>query len=502
MHLYSLLARAAALFGDAPAVTCAGRTLDYVETHRRVLSLAAHLQARGVRAGDRVAVLDENRRELFELYFAAAAIGAILAPINYRLSAPETRAIVAHAAPRLLCARRAFADQVDASPAPVVWIDDEFPAVTARNDTPQGVVPAADDTAHLYYTSGTTGRAKGVQLTHGNVTTHALAAIAELGLCDADVWGHYAPMFHLADAWATFAITWVGGHHVLHPRFDAGEVLRSMATHRVTVTNLVPTMLGAMLAHPSLATADTGSLRLLLSGGAAIAPETVHRLVEAFGCEYVQTYGMTETSPYLTLSRPPHHLRHLAAERQLAYRCKTGRPFLTVELRVVDEQGNPVAADERSVGEIRVKGPTVTPGYWQDRDATAAAFDENGFLHTGDLAVIDADGFLTIVDRAKDVIITGGENVYSIEVENVLYQHAAILEAAVFGIPDDEWGERVCAAVALRPDHSADDAALDAHCRQRLAGFKVPRRYRYVAQLPRTGSGKIDKRALRAAATP
>jgi acyl-CoA synthetase (AMP-forming)/AMP-acid ligase II len=235
---------------------------------------------------------------------------------------------------------------------------------------------------------------------------------------------------------------------------------------------------------------------MLLSGGAPIAPELVREVIATFRCEYVQTYGMTETSPYLTLSLLRGHLRSLPLREQLAYRCKTGRAFSKIELEVVDELGRSVAADERTVGEIRVRGPTVAPGYWKRPAETAAAFHD-GWLKTGDLAVIDREGYVTIVDRKKDMIITGGEKVYSIEVENVLYEHPDVLEAAVFGRPDDVWGERVCAAVVPRTGRAIDVERLREFCRAELAAYKVPREIELVSELPRTGSGKISKRALR-----
>jgi acyl-CoA synthetase (AMP-forming)/AMP-acid ligase II len=213
-----------------------------------------------------------------------------------------------------------------------------------------------------------------------------------------------------------------------------------------------------------------------------------------FGCEYAQTYGMTETSPYLTLSLLHGHLRALPAARQLIYKCKTGRPFKSIELKVIDDQGRPVPPNGTAVGEILVRGPTVTPGYWNQPDATAAAFVD-GWLCTGDLATLDSEGYVNIVDRKKDVILSGGETIYSTEVENVLYAHPAVVEAAVFGRPDELWGEAVCAAVVTSSEVTSDQ--LRAHCREHLAGFKLPRHIAFLESLPRTGSGKIAKRMLR-----
>jgi acyl-CoA synthetase (AMP-forming)/AMP-acid ligase II len=215
---------------------------------------------------------------------------------------------------------------------------------------------APDDVAQLYYTSGTTGAPKGVMLTHGNVLAHAEGTIAELGLCADDVWGHIAPMFHLADAWACFAITQVGGVHVMAPRFEAEEVLRLIAAQRITISNLIPTMLNLMVKHPRVAEFDLGSLRAILSGGAPIAPGVVRQIIAAFGCEYVQTYGLTETSPYLTFSLLHEHLRRLPVEQRLRYQSRTGRPCAFVELKVVDDAGATVPADDESVGEIWARG--------------------------------------------------------------------------------------------------------------------------------------------------
>jgi acyl-CoA synthetase (AMP-forming)/AMP-acid ligase II len=517
--VWTPLAAARAAHGDRVAVVDGDLTVTYAGLGAQGDALARFLVGWGVAPGDRVAALLVNSHAYVVTYFGVAGAGAVLSPLNHRLSAAELRFILADAGARWLVADAAFGALVsalltaDSTLEGVLWVGDApGPALPVAAVTLSGVIDGAadhdrrvlvpvtrgpDDVAHLYYTSGTTGRPKGVMLTHENVTVHARGAIEELGLSRDDVWGHIAPMFHLADAWATFAITWVGGRHVMVPRFDAATVLAAFARHRVTVTNLVPTMLGDLVNHPGAAACDVSSLRLLLSGGAPIAPALVRRLVDTFGCEYVQTYGMTETSPYLTLSLLHPHLRRLPPDEQLFYRAKTGRPFKTVTLRVVDETGRPVASDGRQVGEIQVCGASVTPGYWNRPEATAAAFTADGFLRTGDLAVVDAEGYVDIVDRLKDMIITGGENVYSTEVEHALYAHTAVLEAAVIGVPDARWGEAVVAAVVPRPGVPVSDVELIAHCKARLASFKAPKRVVFLEALPRTGSGKIRKQTLR-----
>lgn len=497
-NVFSFLSNAAERFPRREALRLGDRGLDYRTARAHSLRLAAALRARGVGAGDRVACLMHNHADHFLAYFGVAAAGAILVSLNTRLAVAEQQAILAHSESLLLLHDDAHVERAAELRAGRRGGALPVAEALAAGDAPTfaPTLAGTDQPAQLYYTSGTTGAPKGVVLTHENVCTHAVAAAQELSLTAADRWAHIAPMFHLADAWATFAITHVGGTHAFLPHFTPAAALDLLAAERITITNLVPTMLNLMVKHPG-AGDRAFALRVMLSGGAPIAPDVVARILATFRCDYVQTYGMTETSPYLTLSLLTPALRQLPREQQLHWKCKTGRPFLGVELQVVDDAGRPVAADARTVGEIRVRGMTVTPGYWKNPEATAAAFDAEGFLRTGDLATIDEHGYVDIVDRKKDVIKTGGEAVYSVEVENVLYAHDAVLECAVFGMPDPLWGERVTAAVVLRPAATATAAELIAFCRARIAHYKAPKDVRFLAALPRTGSGKIQKRTLR-----
>jgi acyl-CoA synthetase (AMP-forming)/AMP-acid ligase II len=513
INLWSLLCRAVQLYPDKIALREGEFQLTYRELGQQSAALAQFLAAQGVRAGDRIAILDLNSHAFFEAYYAAAAAGAILVPLNVRLAAVEIQGILRDAGARFLVAHPCFAGLVEealdqATPLEgILWtaggsMSPGIPghtweeALATRTAAWEPVAVDPTEVAQLYYTSGTTGDPKGVMLSHRNVCLHAQGAVTELGLTDEDVWGHIAPMFHLADAWATFAVTWVGGTHVMVPSFEAQLVLETIEQEHITLSNLIPTMLNLMVKHPSLSAYDLSSLRVILSGGAPIAPELVCTIMETFGCDYIQTYGMTETSPYLTLSVLKEHLRALPLEQQLIYKAKTGRPFCTVELKVVDEHDQPVRTDGRQVGEILVRGDTVTRGYWQRSEETRAAFS-NGWLRTGDLAVLDDEGYVDIVDRKKDMIISGGENVFSIEVENVLSTHPAVLEAAVVGMPDEKWGEVVKGVVALKSGQEASESELIQHCRERLAGFKAPRSIVFLPQLPKTGSGKIYKKGLR-----
>ncbi|UCG33360.1 MAG: long-chain-fatty-acid--CoA ligase [Phycisphaerales bacterium] len=516
MSVWGILQRSAALSAHQPAVVDGETRYDYAELGRRASALAHYLRERGIRPGDRISILDDNSHTFLETYFAAAGTGAILNPLNTRLHPQEVAAILNDAGCLWLLADPRFAPQVEEALAAarsvrgVLWLDDEcagdfgltadhYESVTSGEHRILDPTPVKDDqVVQLYYTSGTTGRPKGVMLTQRNVTVHALAAIAELQLTGDDIWGHIAPMFHLADAWASFAITWVGGRHVMQRRFDPAGVLSTIEQERITITNLIPTMLNAMVHHPHARSADCRSLRLILSGGAPIAPALVERIIQTLGCDYAQTYGMTETSPYLTISLLKPHLRSLPPNEELRYKAKTGWSFLPVELEVVDESDQAVTPNDQDVGEIRVRGGTISPGYWHQPDETAIAI-RDGWLYTGDLATVDDEGYVTIVDRKKDMIISGGENVYSTEVENVLFSHPQVREAAVFGVPDSQWGEAVTAAVVLREGTSTSEEEIVAHCRQHLAAFKVPKSIVFVGELPRTGSGKISKSVLREA---
>jgi fatty-acyl-CoA synthase len=333
-------------------------------------------------------------------------------------------------------------------------------------------------------------------LTHANVTFHALAATLELSFSESDVWFHIAPMFHLADAWSVFSATWVGGKHVFIPYFRTEEVLKTIDQEKVSLLAMVPTMANALLHDPSLSKYSYDSLRMFLTAGAPIAPELVRKIVDAFGCQYVQYYGMTETSPLLTLSLLKAHHQALPKEERIRISSRTGRSFLGVELRVVRDNGQEVEPNDKEVGEIVARGPGVTPGYWKQPEATAQLI-QDGWLHTGDLAVIDQEGYVNVVDRKKDMIITGGENVYSTEVEYVLYEHEAVLECAVFGLPDENWGEAVKAVVVLKPEMMVDERTLIEFVRSKIAAYKAPRSIDFAPALPRTGSGKIFKRGLK-----
>ena len=506
MLLGETLTKAARFFAGKKAIVCGEDRFTYGELADRVYRLANGLNRMGIGRDGKVAVLHPNCHVFMEAYYSAAMIGAALVPINYRLSPREVAYILEDSESQILIASPEFKQTVDEVLArgrgtPEILLSGkagsyEHFLVNASGDPPPAVSMDETTLAQIYYTSGTTGRPKGVMLSHGNVVSHALGTIAELHLTDSGVWIHVAPMFHLADAWATWAVTWVGGTHVMVPHFESKPVLEAIEREKVTLTNMIPTMLNLLVNEPDVGRYDSSSLRVLLSGGAPIAPEVVKRIIETFKCDYIQTYGMTETCPYLTMSILKDHLKKLPYEDQLRYKSKTGREFIGVELKVVREDGTEVNPDDQEVGEIIVRGDIVTQGYWKLPQETQDAI-RNGWLYTGDMAVMDREGYVNIVDRKKDVILTGGENVYSTEIEYVIYTHPAVLEAAVVGIPDEKWGEAVKAVVVLGADQTATEREIIEFCRESLAGYKCPKSIDFVDALPKTGSGKIHKKKIR-----
>jgi long-chain acyl-CoA synthetase len=345
-------------------------------------------------------------------------------------------------------------------------------------------------TAHIFYTGGTTGRAKGVMLSHRNVAASSNNKIMLGQFARDDVWLHAAPMFHQADSWACFSFTAVGAAHVFIPRFTPGDALDLIESHRVTASQFVPTMVLMMLETEGIKTRDLASVRRILYGSAPMPTETLKRCQAVFGDVFQHIYGLTEAAGTVaTTPWPPE-----PGETGGARMASCGQPIAGVDMRIADGDGMETATG--TVGRIQVKGATIMSGYWGREAETAAAFVDD-WLDTGDLGHMDEDGFVFIVDRAKDMIITGGENVYSVEVEDAIMSHPAVLEAAVIGAPDEEWGEAVLAVVALKPEASVTESELRDACKERIAAFKVPKRVEFVDALPKTGAGKVYKKGLR-----
>jgi acyl-CoA synthetase (AMP-forming)/AMP-acid ligase II len=492
--------------------------LTYREFKNRIDMICAFFQSEGCKKYDKIAILHTNSHLYMEIYYAAAFCGIILVPLNHRLAVAELSFMCDDAGVEYLISEYVFREKSEGilkeCPAIKKTIWTRLPADAAKNLGPNqvdyeqiiGQTPAGqrfeapdithDDIAQIYYTSGSTGRPKGVIMTHMNMTFDAIGTIVEYRLTDEDVYIHTAPMFHLTDACLTWAVTWIGGRHILVSKFDPAAILRTFEAQRVTVAKMVPMMWNQLVHHPQVKEFDFSSLRLVISGGAPISPTLIQKMMDTFQCEYVQNYGMTETTQFVTISRLKENLRRLPHQEQIKYRAATGRPFIGVKLRVVDENEKDVANDGKEVGEIIVKGDIVTPGYWNMPEENQKAF-KDGWLHTGDMATIDREQYIRIVDRKKDMIVTGGENVFCIEVENALYKHPAVLEACVIGVPDAKWGEAVKAIVALKEGQTATKEELIEFCKGLIAHYKSPKSVDLVKELPKTGSGKIYKKAIR-----
>jgi len=515
MHLNQSLLRAVALWPEKEAIADGQKKMTYEEVGKRVAALIGALRDIGVKKGDVIACMSLNGHEYLELYYAASFMAAVLNPLNYRLKTEELRAILADSDAKVFVGHTEFADLIgevfktQTTVKQLLWLGSGNPAevdiesqryepfLMAKwgQELPEPVAKT-DDLAQLYYTSGTTAASKGVMLTQANAAFNALGAVAELNIKDGDVWLHVAPIFHLVDAWAIWAVTWAGGKHVFLPQFKTTAVMETIEREKVTMTALVPTMLNQLLDSHNVWEYSYVSLRFILTAGSPVAPELVRQVAEVFRCDYAQFYGMTETSPFLTISLPMDHHKNLPEHKLLELKAKTGRPFIGVDVKVVTPDGKEVARNGEEVGEIIARGPNITKGYWNKPEITAETI-KDGWIYTGDLAVVDKDGYLNIVDRKKDMIITGGENVYSTEVEHVLYEHPAIFECAVFGVPDEKWGESIKAVIVTHASMDPTEAEIIDFVKQRLAHYKAPKSVDFVKELPKTGSGKIFKRGLR-----
>jgi fatty-acyl-CoA synthase len=487
-----LLTRARRLFPDRVGVVDGDLRFTYREFAARCDRLAWALREdHGVHHGDRVAWLCGNTHELLEAYFGVLVAGAVLVPLNIRLAPPELRSMLTDCEARVLFRHP---DQPDPSgPTPQVLLGEPYEGLLASQ--PGGPPPAVEiderAVAEIFYTSGSTGTPKGAMLTHRGLYLHAIHSALTNGLGGDDVILHTIPLFHV-NGWGTpHYVTGLGGVHVMLPRFDAATVLRLIEAERVTRLFLVPAMATTLLQHPDMDTRDLSSLVQISIGGAPTPPPLLAEVEERFGCTAICGYGMTESSPTLTRS-----LDKPGEPPSAARRATTGLPILGADVRVLGADDVEVPWDGATTGEICVRSNHVMAGYWRAPDESAAAL-RGGWLRTGDVATVSADGYLTIVDRTKDLIVSGGENVSGVEIEKVLAEHPAVLESAVVGTPDARWGEVPRAYVVLRPGVTASPDELRNHVRDRLAHFKAPRDVIVIDELPRTGTGKVSKPALR-----
>ncbi len=508
------LRRAETQFGPNLAVIDGDRSWNYTEYASRCRQLANLLGDLGVKPQAKVAFLSFNTHHLLEAYYGTVLAGTVFLPLNIRLSSEDIAFVLNDAEADVLFFHRAFLPVLE-EVRPQLQSVRHFIALD-RGEGPDWVHPESynqlisrqpasldfdlmkvdeDSVAEIFYTSGTTSRPKGVMLTHRNLYLHALNVGMVLAGSDKDVQLHTIPLFHV-NGWGTpQTLTCLGGTHVMIKKFETAGVLERIEKHRVTMFAVVPAMAIALLNHPGFDRYDVSSVRRITIGGAASNPPLVRAVEEAFGCECLTGYGLTETCPGLTLS---FIKAALAPDPEEVYRLKamTGFPIPGTELKIVDENDKELPWDGVSEGEIVARGDGVMEGYW-NRPEDNEAVMRGGWFHTGDTATINPQGYVTIVDRKKDIIISGGENISSIELENAVLEHPSVLECAVIPVPDTRWGEVPKALVSLKPGRAASEEEILLHCRARLAGFKMPKSVEFLEELPKGGTGKILKRILR-----
>lgn len=477
-----------------------GKATTYSQMETQARTLAAGLYKRGVRSGQVVGLLSYNCPEFLETVFAANYLGAIVMPMNWRLAAPEVRYILEHSEAKAVVCDEALVELADDATKDLeskllkvcIAPDARGDWITIA-DLRSGSAEIgrfrveADDTQRLMYTSGTTGRPKGVMITHANLAWKNLAHLVEFGFNSDDVGLACGPLYHVGalDLTTTTLIA-AGATTIVHRAFDAAAVVDEIEQSRVTTVWLAPAMVNAIMALPDIESRDLSSVRVIINGGEKMPIPLIERIQRTFpSAWFADAYGLTETVSGDTFLDRDNLITKLGS---------VGRPCVYLELEVWDERGQPVAAGER--GEIVLRGPKVFKGYWRDPEATDRSF-AGGWFHTGDIGVVDVDGYLFIVDRLKDMIVSGGENIAGSEVERVLYDHDAVLEAAVVGRPDERWGEVPVAFVVLRAGQSVTAEKLIAHCASQLAKYKVPKEVTFLEGLPRNPSGKVLKRELR-----
>ena len=483
-----------------------GRVTTYAEANQRANRIAHALVEAGLTKGDRFAYLSKNSVDFALMYFGASKIGAVPVPLNYRLAPPEWQYIINDAGCQLLIAQGEFAfgiDQVrdELVAEQFVCIDEDAPDgwvryedwLSAKEANPAATVREADQIYQMY-TSGTTGLPKGAMLSQHAVDTNIRQILSAIGASNAERYLVVAPLYHAAASITSMAMASIGCAVVIHREFDPVRVVRSLSEGGITAASLVPAMIQTCLTGVTDVKARSyPDLRLIFYGGSPIAQETLREAINTFGCDFAQGFGMTETTGLATVLHSEAHKKALAGEPGLL--LSAGRGAVGTEIRILDEEG--AEAPRGTIGEIAVRGPQLMMGYWNLPEATAEAVID-GWMHTGDAGYMDERGFIYIQDRIKDMVVSGGENIYPSEVENVLIGHKAVLDAAVIGIPSDRWGEALLAFLQLKPGESVTPEQIVDFCRGRLAGYKIPRRIEAIDLIPRNASGKVLKKDLRA----
>ena len=509
-----LLQQTALLYGANAAIRDSEGHFDWTTYLERIARAAGMLRALGLAPGNRFAILSRNSVRYAELLYAAYWLGAVPVPLNFRLAPAELVLLLEDADCRLLAIEDGFTGLL-AQPPLDAWRSRAFrlgpaapedaaatlpsygalPGYDALRDAARAIEahnPAEDDNAILLYTGGTTGRGKGVRITHRNIVSNAQQLARTMSVKSADSYLHVSPMFHSTDLKAT-AVSMLGGSHVYLPEFSPHGVLEAIERYRITIGSLVPTMIMRILQDAAFGWFNIQSLRLISYGTSPMSAACIRRTMEGFpGVDMQQVYGLTETSPVLSILDEVDHRRALAGRADLLHAA--GRPLPGVELRILDDAGNAVA--EGGSGEIVIRGPQLAAGYHNRPRETAEVF-RDGWFHTGDVGRVDAEGYLFVLDRKKDMVVTGGENVYTSEVEAAIYAHPGVHEVAVIGLPDERFGEALCAVIVPAPGCSLTPEEIIEHCRAHIGGYKIPRRIEFVAALPKSAMGKVLKQNLR-----
>lgn len=483
------------------------RRMTYREAAAEVNRLANAFVSAGLQIGDRVAVLSKNSIEYAVFYYGASKAGLVPVPLNYRLAPPEWTYIINDSEAKLLIAAGDYVSAADGIRGELKGVerfvaiggtgasgwDDYHQWVAGQPPAPSDRIITDDHDVYQMYTSGTTGNPKGAVLTHGAVTANMVQIVTTLEGEPGERWLLVAPIYHAAAAMTSFNCVYWGGCLYIQEDFNPVEVVRALSEERIGLAVLVPAMIQALLVYvPDVAERRYDDLRLIVYAASPIAEETLRRAMEVFKCDFAQAYGMTETTAGLTVLLPSDHRR--AVEEQPELLLSAGRPLPGTELRIVDEQDSPVP--NGSIGEIVARGPQLMRGYWNLPDESAETL-RGGWMHTGDAGITDDEGYIYIQDRVNDMIVSGAENVYPRVIEEVLFQHPAVADAAAIGVPDAEWGETVKAVVVLREGQTATEEELIDFCRGKLGGFERPRSVDFVSELPRNLTGKVLKRQLR-----
>jgi acyl-CoA synthetase (AMP-forming)/AMP-acid ligase II len=473
---------------DRAAVVCDDVELSFRQVHWRANRLAGYFDELGLKPGDRVALLAKNEYQYLEIQVACMRRGLILVPLNFRLAVPELAYIISDCDPSLLIVSRELVSSSDDLKISCLILDDAYEQmVVGEDDKPLVQIDLSADCTILY-TSGTTGRPKGAVLTNQSLYARLNANFFEYQISPGDIFLQCLPLFHIASN-VSYSYTYAGATNVFLKDFHPLAVLDLVERHEVSTALLVPTMINAVIHQPEVARADLLSLKKIAYGASPMPPSVLASAIETFRCEFLQLYGMTETSA-ATVLRPEHH----NPEARPDLLASAGQAGVGMEVRVVDDDDHEVPLGD--VGEIVCCGEAVMRAYWGNADASTAAL-KGGWMHTGDMGYCDSEGFYFITDRKKDMIVSGGENIYPREVEDALFEHADILEAAVIGIPSEKWGEQVHAILVAENGKELDPGEVLTFARERLAGYKVPKSVEISPGLPKNATGKVLKTELR-----